>query len=92
MRRGTLWTASLPESSNGYVRCLSKKRVAENTELFLEGLLGDEQRKTSWMRAGGGRRSRPVAAAGDPGSAGIFGTLMLCAISYADYVIGAFGR
>jgi SRSO17 transposase len=34
------------------------ERVATNAGLFLEGLLGDEQRKTGWMRA---------EAAGDPG-------------------------
>jgi hypothetical protein len=35
-----------------------QERVAANAGLFLEGLLGDEQRKTGWMRA---------EAAGDPG-------------------------
>ena len=35
-----------------------QERVAKNAGLFLEGLLGDEQRKTGWMRA---------EAAGDPG-------------------------
>ena len=35
-----------------------QERVATNAGLFLEGLLGDEQRKTGWMRA---------EAAGDPG-------------------------
>ena len=34
------------------------RRGATNAGLFLEGLLGDEQRKTGWMRA---------EAAGDPG-------------------------
>jgi hypothetical protein len=32
--------------------------VAASAELFLDGLLGDERRKTGWMRA---------EAAGDPG-------------------------
>jgi len=36
----------------------TQERVARNAGLFLEGLLGDEQRKTGWMRA---------EAAGDPG-------------------------
>jgi SRSO17 transposase len=36
----------------------TQERVATNAGLFLEGLLGDEQRKTGWMRA---------EAAGDPG-------------------------
>jgi len=35
-----------------------EERVATNAGLFLKGLLGDEQRKTGWMRA---------EAAGDPG-------------------------
>jgi SRSO17 transposase len=36
----------------------NQDRVARNAGLFLEGLRGDEQRKTGWMRA---------EAAGDPG-------------------------
>src|SRR6476620_4731422 len=36
----------------------NQDRVARNAGLFLESLLGDEQRKTGWMRA---------EAAGDPG-------------------------
>ena len=46
------------KSRRGYVRCSGKGDVATNAGLFLEGLLGDEQRKTGWMRA---------EAAGDPG-------------------------
>jgi len=29
----------------------TQERVVTNAGLFLEGLLGDEQRKTGWMRA-----------------------------------------
>ena len=36
----------------------TQERLATNAGLFLEGLLGDEPRKTGWMRA---------EAAGDPG-------------------------
>src|SRR3546814_19360682 len=36
----------------------SQERVAASAGLFLDGLLGDERRKTVWLRA---------AAAGDPG-------------------------
>src|SRR5277367_2364322 len=36
----------------------SQERVAASADLFLDGLLGDERRKTGWMRA---------EAAGDPG-------------------------
>jgi len=43
---------------SGYVHCSGRNGFARNAGLFLEGLLGDEQRKTGWMRA---------EAAGDPG-------------------------
>jgi SRSO17 transposase len=36
----------------------AQERSAANAGLFLDGLLGDERRKTGWMRA---------EAAGDPG-------------------------
>jgi SRSO17 transposase len=39
-------------------RLFTQERVAVNAGLFLDGLLGDERRKTGWMRA---------EAAGDPG-------------------------
>ena len=39
-------------------RLLAQERSAVNAGLFLDGLLGDERRKTGWMRA---------EAAGDPG-------------------------
>ena len=53
-----LWAASLREMKERIRPLFSQKRVAANAGLFLEGLLGDEQRKTGWMRA---------EAAGDPG-------------------------
>ena len=54
-----LWAAS-PREIKKRIRPLYKQdRVAANAGLFLEGLLGDERRKTGWMRA---------EAAGDPGS------------------------
>jgi SRSO17 transposase len=46
------------EADSSVVPLFKKERVATNAGLFLEGLLGDEQRKTGWMRA---------EAAGDPG-------------------------
>ena len=60
------------------------------SDLFLEGLLGDEQRKTGWMRA---------EAAGDPGpwrQQAILGRRncdadALCNI-VRDYVIEHYGR
>jgi SRSO17 transposase len=53
-----LWAASLREIKQRIRPLFKQERVARNVGLFLEGLLGDEQRKTGWMRA---------EAAGDPG-------------------------
>jgi len=53
-----LWAASLQELKKRIRPLFGQERVARNAGLFLEGLLGDEQRKTGWMRA---------EAAGDPG-------------------------
>src|SRR6202789_1265181 len=52
------WAASLREIKQRIRPLFTQERVATNAGLFLEGLLGDEQRKTGWMRA---------EAAGDPG-------------------------
>src|SRR5476649_883020 len=53
-----LWATSLREIKKRIRPLFRQERVATNAGLFLEGLLGDEQRKTGWMRA---------EAAGDPG-------------------------
>ena len=53
-----LWAASLREVKHRIRPLFTQERVARNAGLFLESLLGDEQRKTGWMRA---------EAAGDPG-------------------------
>src|SRR5487761_143323 len=53
-----LWAASLREVKQRIRPLFRQQRGATNAGLFLEGLLGDEQRKTGWMRA---------EAAGDPG-------------------------
>src|SRR5450631_3147906 len=53
-----LWAASLREVKKRIRPLFRQERVATNAGLFPEGLLGDEQRKTGWMRA---------EAAGDPG-------------------------
>src|SRR5271154_4249140 len=53
-----LWAASLRDVKQRIRPLFTQDRVATNAGLFLEGLLGDEQRKTGWMRA---------EAAGDPG-------------------------
>ena len=53
-----LWSSSLREVK-ARMRCLfTQERVATSANLFLDGLLGPERRKTGWMRA---------EAAGDPG-------------------------
>src|SRR5258707_11331244 len=53
-----LWASSLREIKKRIRPLFNQERVARNAGLFLESLLGDEQRKTGWMRA---------EAAGDPG-------------------------
>src|SRR5450755_4276734 len=53
-----LWAASLRGIKKRIRPLFNQDRVARNAGLFLESLLGDEQRKTGWMRA---------EAAGDPG-------------------------
>src|ERR1700749_3013378 len=53
-----LWAASLREIKKRIRPLFTQERVARNAGLFLEGLLGDGQRKTGWMRA---------ESAGDPG-------------------------
>ena len=74
-----LWAASLREIKKRIRPLFNQDRVATNAGLFLESLLGDEQRKTGWMRAeatgdpGGNRRSWVVE----------IGMLMDCAISSA---------
>ena len=45
-----LWAASLREIKKLMRPLFTQERVATNAGLFLEGLLGDEQRKTGWMR------------------------------------------
>lgn len=53
-----LW-ASFPRDVKAWIRPLfTQERVAASAGLFLDGLLGDERRKTGWMRA---------EPAGDPG-------------------------
>src|SRR5918998_199707 len=53
-----LWAASLREAKARLRPLFTQERVAASAGLFLEGLLGEERRKTGWMRA---------EAAGDPG-------------------------
>jgi len=53
-----LWASSLRDVKARMRPVFSQERVAISAGLFLDGLLGDERRKTGWMRA---------EAAGDPG-------------------------
>ena len=53
-----LWALSLREVKRRIGPLFSQERSAVNAGMFLDGLLGDERRKTGWMRA---------EAAGDPG-------------------------
>lgn len=53
-----LWALSLREIKARIRKLFTQERVAASAGLFLDGLLGDERRKTGWMRA---------EAAGDPG-------------------------
>ena len=52
------WASSLREVKGRMRGLFTQERVAASANLFLDGLLGDERRKTGWMRA---------EAAGDPG-------------------------
>ena len=53
-----LWASSLRDVKARMHGLFTQERVAASANLFLDGLLGDERRKTGWMRA---------EAAGDPG-------------------------
>jgi SRSO17 transposase len=53
-----LWASSLRDVKARIRSLFTQERVAASAGLFLDGLLGDERRKTGWMRA---------EAAGDPG-------------------------
>src|SRR3954447_9703412 len=53
-----LWAASLREVKGRMRPLFTQDRVAASAGLFFYGLLGEERRKTGWMRA---------EAAGDPG-------------------------
>jgi SRSO17 transposase len=53
-----LWAQSLRDVKGRIRPLFTQQRVAVSAERFLDGLLGEEPRKTGWMRA---------EAAGDPG-------------------------
>ena len=84
-----LWASSLREVKAGMRGLFTQDRVAASAGLFLDGLLGDERRKTGWMRA---------EAAGDPGpwrqqailGRGRWDADALCDIA-RDYVVETLG-
>ena len=45
------WASSLRDVKSRIRRLFTQDRVAASAGLFLDGLLGDERRKTGWMRA-----------------------------------------
>ena len=53
-----LWAAALRDAKGRLSLLFTQERVAVSAGAFLDGLLGEERRKTGWMRA---------EAAGDPG-------------------------
>jgi SRSO17 transposase len=53
-----LWASSLRDVKARMRSLFTQERVAVSADRFVDGLLGDERRKTGWMRA---------EAAGDPG-------------------------
>src|SRR3974390_1874556 len=53
-----LWASSLRDAKARMRRLFIQERVAASAGAFLDGLVGNERRKTGWMRA---------EAAGDPG-------------------------
>ncbi len=57
-----LWASALRDLKSPMRPLFTQKRVAASAGLFLDGLLGTEQRKTGWMRA---------ETAGDPGTWGL---------------------
>ena len=76
-----VWASSLRDVKARIRLLFTQERVAASASLFLDGLLGDERRKTGWMRAEAagilarGVSRRSWAAAG--------GTRKRCATSYA---------
>ena len=47
----TLWASSLRDAKQRIRRLFTQERVAASAGQFLDGLLGNEPRKTGWMRA-----------------------------------------
>ena len=56
-----LWASSLRDVKARMRPLFTPERVAASAGAFLDGLLGNEQRKTGWI----GRRRRAILARGD---------------------------
>jgi SRSO17 transposase len=54
-----LWASSLRDVKRRMRALFTQERVAASADLFLDGLLGDERRKTGWMRAEAARDPGP---------------------------------
>src|SRR5215510_3084907 len=54
-----LWASSLREVKRRMRPLFAQDRTATNAGLFLDGLLGEERRKTGWMRAEAARDPGP---------------------------------
>lgn len=72
-----LWASSLRDVKGRIRPLFRQERVAASAGLFLNGLLGNEQRKTGW------RRAIPALGASRPFWAAAGGMPMICATSCA---------
>ncbi len=74
-----LWAPSLLDAKLRIRLLFTRERVAASAGLFLDGLLGDERRKTRLDTRRGGRRPRGRGAS-RPSWAAADGTRMRCAM------------
>ena len=77
-----LWASSLRDVKERIRALFTQERVAASAGAFLDGLLGNERRKTGWMRAEAAGDPRPIGGS-RPYWAAAGGKPMTCAISCA---------
>ena len=75
-----LWASSLREVKSRIGVLFTQERVAASAGLFLDGLLGEERRKTGWI-ARPRRRAIPVPGGIRPFWGGSVGMRTICATS-----------